>query len=307
MEIKTLKSFVAVATLKNFSAAARELNTVQPAISRHVTDLEDELGVKLFWRNTREVRITPAGESLLFDAQNILATTAAAQKRVQCADQGKTGWLRIAYLGPACFTFIPKLVQSYISRYPEVEISLREMTVRQQLEAFDTEDLDVGFSRSLPRSYRKNFAAEDMYLDTLMAVLPESHPLANSKKPEPIRLKQLAAESFILFSRKEAAGLFDQVIGCFQKENVVPVITSQPEFMQVVLTQVASGLGVSVLPACIQDMYSTGCSFVPIRSQKPSIATQLHYRPDPILPTVKAFVSIVAENRDEIKKTMERV
>jgi len=306
MEFKTLKSFVAVATLKNFSAAARALNTVQPAISRHVTDLEEELGVKLFWRTTREVKITPAGESLLFDAKKILANTAAARKRVLLAHQGKTGRLRIGYLGPACFTFIPKLVQSYISRYPEVEVSLREMTVRQQLEAFDAEDLDVGFSRSLPGSHRKDLAAEDIYQDTLMAVLPENHPIACQSSSEPIQIQQLAAESFILFSRKEAAGLFDQIIGCFQKESVVPTITSQPEFMQVVLTQVASGLGVSVLPACTEDMYSTGCRFIRICGQKPSIATQLHYRPTPIQPTVKAFVDIVMENRDEIKKTMER-
>lgn len=306
MEIKILKSFVAVATLKNFSAAARELNTVQPAISRHVTDLEEELGVKLFWRNTREVRITPAGESLLLDARNMIAGEAAAIKRAQLASQGKTGRLRIGYLGPACFTFIPKLVQTYILRYPEVEVTLREMTVRQQLEAFDADELDVGFSRRLPSSYRKDFVAQDIYMDTLMAVLPVGHPLAVTKAMKAVRLKQLQAESFILFSRREAAGLFDQVIGCFQKEGVVPAISSQPEFMQVVLTEVASGLGASVLPACIKNMYSTGCIFSPIQGQKPSIATQLHYKANPILPTVESFVDIVMEKRDEIKQSMER-
>lgn len=236
----------------------------------------------------------------------MIAAEATAIKRAQLANQGKTGRLRIGYLGPACFTFIPKLVQTYIRRYPEVEVSLREMTVRQQLEAFDAEELDVGFSRSLPSAYRKDFVVEDMYMDTLMAVLPVGHPLAVTKELKPVRLKQLQAESFILFSRREAAGLFDQVIGCFQKEGVVPTISSQPEFMQVVLTEVASGLGASVLPACIEDMYSTGCVFIPIQGQKPSIATQLHYKPDPILPTVESFVNIVLEKRGEIKHTMER-
>lgn len=304
MEIKTLKSFVAVATLKNFSAAARELNTVQPAISRHITDLEEELGVKLFWRNTREVRITPAGESLLLDAQSILANEVAATKRAQLAGQGKTGRLRIGYLGPACFTFIPRLVQNYTDRYPEVEIQLKEMTVRQQLEAFDAELLDVGFSRTLPSSHKKVLAEENIYVDTLMAVLPDKHPLAQSTT-QAVRLKQLETEPFILFSRLEAAGLFDQIIGCFQKEGIVPTISSQPQFMQVVLTKVAAGLGVSILPACIKDMYAKGCSFVQIRGQKPSIATQLHYRPEPLLPTVESFVEIVLGYKVEIKHEME--
>lgn len=306
MEIKTLKSFVAVATLKNFSAAARELNTVQPAISRHITDLEEELGVRLFWRNTREVRITPAGESLLSDANEILTTEIAAIERAQLADQGKTGKLRIGYLGPACFTFIPKLVKTYATQFSNVEIILKEMTVRQQLEAFESEELDVGLSRALPGSYHKEFAAKDIYTDTLMAVLPDTHSLASPNDSKPIRLKQLEKDSFILFSRREAPGLFDQIIGTFQREGTVPTISSQPEFMQVVLTEVASGLGVSILPACIRDMYTKGCTFIPIHGQKPSIATQLHFRPDPILPTVEAFVKIAMEHRQEIKKRMER-
>jgi DNA-binding transcriptional LysR family regulator len=139
-----------------------------------------------------------------------------------------------------------------------------------------------------------------------MAVFPDTHPLAGSKKAKPIRLKQLEAESLILFSRHEAAGLFDQIIGIFQKEGIVPTISSQSEYMQVVLTKVASGLGVSVLPACIGNMYTKGCTFVPIRNQKPSIATQLHYRPYPPFPTVEAFVEITLENRLAIKKKMER-
>lgn len=303
MEIKTLKSFVAVATCKNFSAAARELNTVQPAISRHITDLEDELGVRLFWRNTREVKITPAGESLLHDAKDILANEVAARQKAQRAALGKTGRLRIGYLGPACFTFIPNLVQTYASRYPEVEIELREMTVRQQLEAFDAGLLDVGFSRKLPKSYEKGFSVEDIYVDTLTTVIPSTHSLANLKS---IRLGQLESDPFILYSRHEAAGLFDQIIHVFQKEKIVPTITSQPENMQVLLTEVAAGLGVSVVPACIEKLYTKGCVFIPLHGQKASIATQLHYPSDSSLPIVEEFVKITLENRLKIKKAMEK-
>lgn len=302
MEIRTLKSFVTVAYLKNFSAAARELNTVQPAISRQISELEEELGVRLFWRNTREVKITAAGESLLQDAKNILATEVAAKKRAQLTAKGKIGRLRIGYLGPACFTFIPKLVQIYTTRYPDVEVKLREMTVRQQLEAFEADQLDIGFSRKLSKHHHKDFSVESIYVDTLIAVIPQAHPLANLKS---LRLSQLEAEPFILFSRHEAAGLFDQIIGIFQKENLVPIISSQPENMQVLLTEVAAGLGVSVVPMCIKNMYTQGCVFVPIHGQKPSIATQLHYRSDPLLPTVETFVKITLENKLRIQEKME--
>lgn len=302
MEIKTLKSFVAVATFKNFSTAARELNIVQPAISRQITNLEKELGVCLLWRNTREVRVTPAGESLLRDAKKIIASETAAKEQAQKAAEGKTGRLLIGYLGPACFTFIPDLVRMYATCYPEVEIKLREMTVQQQLDMFEVGQLDIGFSRSLPTAYHKEFSVEDIYMDTLIAVIPKRHPLAKSKS---LRLHELQKERFILFSRLEAAGLFDQIISVCQEEKFAPAISSQPENMQMLLTEVAAGLGVSVVPACVKRMYTKGCVFVPIYKQKPSIATQLHYRPDPPQPTVEAFVKITLENKEMIREQME--
>ena len=301
MELKTLKSFVAVATLKNFSAAARELNTVQPAVSRHVLDLEDELGVQLLWRNTREVKVTPAGQSLLVDAKEILAAEIAAKESAKLAASGVTGRLRIGYLPPACFCFIPDLVRSYSSSYPNVKISLQEMTVRQQVEAFAAEKLDIGFSRPLSKVKSKGFLVEELYVDTLITVLPESHPMASAKS---LRLIQLEKEPFILFSRKEAVGLFDQIISACQKEKFAPMISSQPLFMQTVLTQVAAGLGVSIMPGCVKKIYTQGCVFIPIKKQKPSIPTQLHYRSEPILPTVRDFVALTIEAKQDIQRQM---
>ena len=94
MELRTLRTFVSVATHRSFSAAARELHTVQPAISRQIADLEAELGVSLLWRNTREVRVTAPGEALLEEAQRMLALEAQARKRVAMAASGQTGTLR---------------------------------------------------------------------------------------------------------------------------------------------------------------------------------------------------------------------
>jgi DNA-binding transcriptional LysR family regulator len=119
-----------------------------------------------------------------------------------------------------------------------------------------------------------------------------------------LRLSQLEEDAFIFFSRFEAAGLFDQIIGVFQKENIVPAITSQPKNMLVLLTEVAAGLGVSVVPACIRNMYIEVCVFIPIQEQKPFIATQMHYHSGSTLPTVEAFAKITLENRVMIQEKM---
>ncbi|MCA9422206.1 MAG: LysR family transcriptional regulator, partial [Nitrospira sp.] len=151
-----------MASLKSFSAAARELNTVQPAISRQIADLEDELGVRLFWRNTREVKITAAGDSLLREAHDILSREQQVKEHVLRAARGEIGRLRIGYLASACFSFMPELVRGYSALYPKVQISLQEMTVRQQIDAFSAGQLDVGFSRPMSNYEGIGFSAEEI-------------------------------------------------------------------------------------------------------------------------------------------------
>ncbi len=292
---------MAVASLKSFSAAARELNTVQPAISRHISDLEDELGVRLFWRNTREVKFTAAGQSLLREAQEILSRERQAKEHVQRAARGEIGRLRIGYLGSACFSFMPELVRGYSTHYPDVQISLQEMTVRQQVEAFSAGQLDVGFSRPMSQTERIGFSAEEIYVDTLIAVLPETHVHANAKS---LRLRELGTEPFVLFTRNEAVGLFDQIVSACQREKFAPRIYSQPGNMQTVLTEVAAGLGVSVVPGCVRRLYTKGCVFVPIDKQKPSIPTVLHYRSAPPLPIVENFVALAMKAKQAIQRHM---
>lgn len=298
MELRLLRTFMAVAHFKNFSAAARELNTVQPAVSRQIADLENELGVSLFWRSTREVKVTAAGEMLLSEATEILAHEARAKALVQRAAKGEVGRIRIGYMGSACAHFIPDLVRTYAKSFPEVQISLLEMSAQQQIDAFAAGLIDIGFSRPLPHAVRAEFVAEQIYIDTLTAVLPKAHRLA---RVATVRLSDLVAESFVLFKRSEAVGLFDQIISTCEREGFAPSIVSEPESMQMLLTEVAAGLGVSVAPGCVRRLFTDGCAFVPIRKQKPSIPTELHYRPEPPQPAVEAFVALTLKTRQSIQ------
>lgn len=301
MELRLLRTFVAVAELKNFSAAARELHTVQPAISRQIADLESELDVRLFWRSTREVKVTAAGEILLREATEILAHEARARALVQQAAKGHVGRLRIGYISTACLTFMPDLIRNYAQSYPQVQIVLHDMSPQQQLEAFAAGLLDIGISRPLPHSERKGYVVEQVYMDTLVAVLPTGHPLATAAS---IRLRDLETESFVLFKRSEAVSLFDQIISTCEREGIAPHISNQPESMQMLLTEVAAGLGVAVVPGCVRHLHTNGCVFVPISRQKPSIPTELHYRAEPAEPAIELFVAQTMQARQNIKKLM---
>lgn len=301
VDIKTLKSFISVAVHQSFSAAARELNTVQPAISRHIAMLEDELGVALFIRNSREVIITSAGEQLLHDAKQIIALADKAKDQVKRAQQGQMGELNIAYLSSACLSFMADLIRDYSEHHPDVHVSLFEMTATEQIEAFKHNQIDVGFSRPLPTGIQDEFISTDIYIDKLVAVVGAHHPLAQYTE---IALSQLQQQKLIIFHRDEAVGLFDDTIMLCKQAGFSANIVSQPRHMQTLLTEVAAGLGVAIAPYCISKLYSQGCHFLTLTDAHKSIATQLHVKSTNHSATVDAFVALVIANQPSIAKRM---
>lgn len=302
MDVKPLKSFVAVATLKSFSAAARELHTVQPAISRHIAALEEELGTRLFIRNTRDVQITAAGLQLLSDGKALLKQFDDAKSRSQKAAKGELGDLRVGYLPSACLSLIPYLVKRFHTQFPHVEISLHEMTVAEQLIAFKNDDIDVGVSRPLPTEGVFGLDSALLYRDHLCVVVPEEHVMVQN---EHIKLSDLQKENIILFHREEAVGLFDTIIHLCQANGFSPNLSAQPKHMQTLLTMVASGLGVAIAPYCVAKLYTKGCRFIHIEKDDTEILTQIHYQGKGLTPTAKAFVELAKASVYVIQEQMK--
>jgi len=301
VELKTLKSFVAVATLRSFSAAAKELNTVQPAVSRHISQLENELGVKLFFRNSREVIITTSGERLLDDAIELLKHAKIAKENVVNTYKGEIGSLDIAYMGGATLSFIPDLVRQYAMQYPNIYINLVEMTASEQIIAFEQNKIDLGFSRTLPEKGSSDYASVGIYMDSLIAVVPSHHPFASR---EYISVSELQNETFVLFSRTEAVGIFDAVIQLCQDADFYPKVKNQPAQMQTLLTQVSAGIGVSIVPSSIRKLVTDGCKFIKIENIIPTIPLLLHHKKNQLSPSAAAFKKIVINAISNIQKTM---
>lgn len=301
MDIKTLKSFMAVAKHQSFSEAARELYTVQPAISRQVSSLETELGVVLFNRTSREVTITPAGEQLLKDGAVILALAEQAKIQVKRAHDGQIGTLNIAHLSSACLTFMTTLVRSYKEKFPHVHVSLFEMTVTEQIEAFNNDRIDIGFSRPLPSAIADDFISHNIYIDKLVAIVNQSHALADRQT---IDLVQLKDEKFVIFNRDEALGLFDETITLCKQAGFSPNIISQPKHMQTLVTEVAAGLGVAVAPYCVRKLYSDGCHFMALNHVSTQIPVHIQYKKNNNSATVAAFVAVALSATDDIQQSM---
>ncbi|CAM3752363.1 hypothetical protein PMAG_b0489 [Pseudoalteromonas mariniglutinosa NCIMB 1770] len=303
VDIKRLKSFVSVAKHKSFSQAANELHTVQPAISRHISALEAELGVSLFNRNSRDVAITQAGEQLLKDASAILALAEQAKTHAQLAHNGQIGTLNIGYLGPACLSFMASLVRRYKLQFPKVHVTLFEMTATEQIDALNNERIDVAFSRELPTSINTQYSSHNIYIDKLVAIVNQSHKFAGKKA---INLAQLKTEQFIIFNRDEALGLFDETITLCKQAGFSPNLVSRPRHMQTLLTEVAAGLGVAIAPYCVSKLYNAGCHFLALNNVTTQIPLQIQYKHNHPSATVNAFVEIALNAQSDIQQSMTK-
>jgi DNA-binding transcriptional LysR family regulator len=299
MELRHFRYFAAVAQHLNYSEAARRLRVAQPAISQTILDLEEEIGARLFLRSNRNVRLTSAGEVLFEEVQSIFKRADEAKRATQRAARGEVGVLRIGFIAPATAPILPPLVQAYRGQYPEVELRLHHMNPDTQFAAFAEGRLDLGFSRPLPPEQRAYFEEEMIYRDYLVAVLPRKHPLAKERRVE---LQKLSTESFVLFHRIGAPGLFDEAIGMCRQAGFAPDVRHETDLMTTVFLLVESGLGVSLVPSRARGLEYQKTVRRPLTVQSNSLCLCAIWPRRSQSPTVEAFLKILRAQIPAIRK-----
>ncbi len=258
MELRHLRYFTAVVECKGFREASRRLHIAQPSISEAVSDLESELGLKLFSRATRTARLTPEGEIFYLEAVRTLRQAETAILTAKRAAQGKVGRLSIGFIGSATLSFLPDLIRRYKLEYPNVKLLLQELYPVELDNAFDKGTIDIGITRTLSLERSKNFRSKVLLRDPLVAVLPRSRQIKSNK----IQLAGLAHERFVLFHRQGAPGVFDTIVGACRAQGFSPRVENEPNSMQTVLSLVEAEEGVAIVPASTGNLRSNGVQFV---------------------------------------------
>jgi DNA-binding transcriptional LysR family regulator len=310
MELRHLRYFTAVAEHLNFSEASRRIHVAQPAISQTILDLEEELGVRLLLRDRRTVQLTAPGETFRREALEILRRHQEAVRLTKRASLGEVGQLRIGFFGSATAAFLPALVQEYHRRFPDVELTLLELTATEQLEAFDRGQLDVGFSRPLPPERRRELHEELVYTDCLHLLLVPAHPLArNLVDGGTITMKRLSGEKFVLLHRQGAPGIYDEVLAlCRRAGNFSPHVVNEPDRISTVLLLVESGIGISIVAGSVRHLVRAGCTLLFCRLQPLSAPIELRLnwrRAAPSSPTLEAFRELMQSQLEAIRALME--
>jgi DNA-binding transcriptional LysR family regulator len=291
MELRHLRYFTAVVQWRGYREASRRLHVAQPAISRTVSDLEEELGLKLFSRVKHLAQLTPEGEAFYPEAV----------KTAKRAARGEIGRLRIGFLGSATYLFLPELVRTFRAQHPGIALTLLEMTPLQQEIAFDRGEIDIGFTRALTKEQTKMFSSRHLYSDPMMAVFPVSKAV----KTKPIRVADLANESFILFHRVGAPPLFDTIISMCNKAGFSPMVKCEPDRMQTVLTIVEAEQGIAIVPACVRNLRSHGTRFYRLQPDQVRVELVAAWKKETLSVALRAFLDLIDAKVSLIRKKTE--
>jgi DNA-binding transcriptional LysR family regulator len=242
MELRHLRYFVAIGEVQHYGRAARTLRVAQPALSRQIQDLEQELGFELFERLPRGVKLSTAGKLFLEDARRILQDVNDAAARAARVALGRSGTLRVGFTENASWRgVVPESFRRFRELRPDAELQLLPAGSLEQLEGIRSGRLDAGFVFNMPRTDPELELLPVAVQHIELAAL-RRHPLAKFKK---LRLRDLTEAAFVWFPRRESPALYDRLMReCFRGGLKSPRIVQEGLNEATILSLVATGLGV---------------------------------------------------------------
>jgi DNA-binding transcriptional LysR family regulator len=246
MELKLLRTFLAVVELRHFGRAADALHMSQPALSKQIGALETSLGGQLFERGRHGAQLTPFGERFLPDAQALIRDADDILLRAREASSGRRGQLRIG-ICLSVLTVVPRLVADFRRQHPDVGVTLCDLSSAEQTRRMLAGKLDAGFLR-LPAA--DGLASFNMIDEALALALPPD--LGYTRLPAD--LGALNETGFVALQRMRGPGLAAQIDRWCVARRFVPNVTQYAEDVQSVLASVAAGVGIAFIPSHAQHL-----------------------------------------------------
>ena len=305
MHLNQIKSFITVSQVLNFTNAARQNGVPQSTISRQINDLEQQLGVKLFYRTKRDVRLTQEGWAFLPYAQEILDAAKKGAFAVRQLHEGAEGRLSIATIDDSD-QFLAMCLQEFSRKYPGIIVDLTYMSHGEPLqsEVDDPYDFHFHYLDMIPDS--DEYEIRETHTTQLCFV---SSKTGHTDMPEPdddtdfvdgLDLSSLPHQKFILISEEENPILYMQIMNYCQTHRFTPQIANRFSDIKSVLLSVGSGLGISILPLKTADILSalpqTGIQVTPIDDESYAITCAVAWKKSLLNPAAELFLQIMEEH-----------
>jgi DNA-binding transcriptional LysR family regulator len=293
MKLSQLRTFVAIAEHGGFARAAMRLNLTQSAVSRQIGDLESELGVPLFDRVGRRVRLTSEGEDLLRRTRHLLEEVEGLGERARALKSGQTGLLRVGATPQVIENLLAQFLAGHRQRHPGIDVHLIEDGGARLPSRLERGDVHLSI---MPAGY-EGFSGRLLYPMHLLAVLAETHPLRGKKKA--LEIAELADEPLILMS-PGAASLMWFEIAC-HAAHIRPRVLLHSSVPHTMIELARSGFGIAVVPSPVR-IPREGVHAVPLVHRAASIGRWAVVAWSP-----RRFLAAYAERFvDELVKSVRR-
>jgi DNA-binding transcriptional LysR family regulator len=259
IQLNQVRCFVTVAKELHFGRAAERLHMTQPPLSRQIQQLEQALGVLLMERDRRHVKLTPAGLAFLAEAEHLLEVAQTASAAARRAMSGETGLAILGYVPGISCTLLPPLMASISTRFPDVNVDLRELSTSEQIDALRNRRIDLGLMR-MPGD-TGDFDSALLMREPFIAALPAKHALARQKK---ITLQKLHHEPMVMYHPAQGGYFYELLVHVFKSAHVTPRYVQYARQTHSLLGLVRAGMGIALLPASSSVLSVPGVVYRPV-------------------------------------------
>lgn len=291
MDIRQIEYFVEVAKQLSFTKAAATLHVSQPSISKAIQNFEAELGVPLFYRSSKRLELTDAGQAVLINSMQVLESFQNLRSELTDLMQLKKGQIRIGIPPIVGAEFFSKLISVYKEQHPYIEILLTEVGTKRIREEIETGELDIGLVCSVT-STNENLETIRFLKDPLQLIVHESHPLAQKHS---VTMADLSSEAFIIY-RKDFI-LFDRIIEKCKNHGFYPTIACETTQKDLFIEMVQAKLGIALLPQKIAEKIPyDSIKRIPFKEEAIHLELGITWKKNKYLPySVREFIQLARE------------
>jgi len=244
MELRHLRYYIAVADALNFTRAAEKLHVAQPALSKQVQDLEDEIGVDLFRRSQRGVTLTAEGKLFLEEARRIVAATDAAVKKTQALARGEIGELNIGYASGPTAAIMPPTLAAFQSAAPQVILNLHDCVGNEISDGLRASKLEICVAPRPSEMNMHGLVFELLKAYPLCLAVPPKHPLANAKS---VPVERILDQPLIGYSKRDYVDYHAMLGLLFKPHGGTPRFVLEVDRLNTLIAAVESGRGVAIV------------------------------------------------------------
>ncbi|ALJ72510.1 HTH-type transcriptional regulator BenM [Burkholderia pseudomallei] len=288
IDLRRLRYFIVVAEELHFGKAAQRLHLAQPPLTRHISALEGELGLRLFDRSTRSVKLTAEGELFLPHARDVLDAVHRAEIASQRAALGKEGKVALGYTSsvPLCDAF-GTLIRNFARSFPDIELSLVEASSAQQGRSIKEGLLDIGIGWKNSFEDYEGCRVKTIAAEPLVVAVSQERALASEAS---LAVGQLADETFVLFPPGYGSTLDRKAFDLCATAGFTPRRGPSASQMTAMIALVAAGRGVAIVPEAVSTLRKPGVAYVPLTDESALIELVLMWREAGLSLAARSFV-----------------